>query len=79
MNIGYEEDELRPYIEPSKENWEQRRIDILTQMGYSRSQVSESLQNEKFDDIYATYLLLGERRAEVSGEDSKICQCRIRS
>lgn len=35
-------------------------------MGYSRNQVLDSLQNEKFDDIFSTYLLLCEKKNEVS-------------
>lgn len=34
-------------------------------MGYRRETVNESLEKERFDDIHATYLLLGERKHEV--------------
>ena len=30
MNMGYEEDELRPYVEPVQDWNDQKRIDILT-------------------------------------------------
>ena len=66
MNIGYEEDELKPHIEPEIEFSEAKRLDILNEMGYSRTDIDDSLKNHKFDDIYATYLLLGRRSTDVS-------------
>ena len=66
MNIGYEEDELKPHIEPEIDFGEQKRLDILMEMGYSRTEIDDSLKNHKFDDIYATYLLLGRRSTDVS-------------
>lgn len=65
MNIGYEEDELKPYVEPSHQVTDSSRIENLTRMGYGRAQIVDSLQAEKFDDIYATYLLLAEKKPEV--------------
>ena len=35
-------------------------------MGYSNSVVEESLKQQKFDDCYASYLLLGKRNTDVS-------------
>ena len=40
--------------------------DIMANMGYSRKDVEESLSQNKYDDITATYLLLGRRTAMVS-------------
>lgn len=36
-------------------------------MGYSREKINDSLAKMKYDDITATYLLLGRRAAEVRG------------
>ena len=44
-----------------------RRIDQLVALGYGRSDIEDSLRLSKFDDIYATYLLMGRRVADVSG------------
>ncbi|KAL1243708.1 MAP/microtubule affinity-regulating kinase [Trichinella spiralis] len=60
MNIGYDDDELKPYKEPPRDMSDWKRIQILIHMGYSKSQITESLQSCKFDDIFATYLLLGQ-------------------
>ena len=65
MNISYEDDELKPYIEPESDLAEQRRIDILSSMGYGREEIEESLRSRKYDDIMANYLLLGKRTTEV--------------
>lgn len=66
MNIGYEEDELKPFVEPSKDLKNEGRIAKLVQIGYSRNSVLGSLEKEAFDEIHATYLLLGERHSEVT-------------
>jgi len=64
MNMGYEEDELKPYIEPVQDWADSKRIDILQTMGYAASVVEESLKQQKFDDCYASYLLLGRRNTD---------------
>ena len=35
-------------------------------MGFTNSQVDEALKQQKFDDCYASYLLLGRRNTDVS-------------
>lgn len=39
----------------------------MVQMGYSREKITDSLSKMKYDDITATYLLLGRKAGEVSG------------
>lgn len=65
MNMNHEEDELKPYIEPESDFADQRRIEILVQMGFSRDEIEDSLRTRKYDDIMANYLLLGKRTTEV--------------
>merc|ERR1719230_1502375 len=64
MNMGYEEDELKPSIEPVQDWADSKRIEILQTMGYSNSVVEESLKQQKFEDCYASYLLLGKRNTD---------------
>jgi len=65
MNMGYEDDDLKPYIEPIQDWADSKRIEILQQtMGYSNSVVEEALKQQKFDDCYASYLLLGRRNTD---------------
>ncbi|KAA0196262.1 hypothetical protein HAZT_HAZT004883, partial [Hyalella azteca] len=71
MNIGYEDDELKPHIEPEMDFAEPKRFEILMEMGYSRADIEDSLKNHKFDDIYATYLLLGRRSTDLDSESSR--------
>merc|ERR1719445_979014 len=62
MNMGYEDDDLKPYVEPIQDWADAKRIEILQTMGYSNSVVEEALKQQKFDDCYASYLLLGRRK-----------------
>uniref|UniRef100_A0AAR2JYY5 non-specific serine/threonine protein kinase n=1 Tax=Pygocentrus nattereri TaxID=42514 RepID=A0AAR2JYY5_PYGNA len=65
MNVGHEEDELKPYIEPQPDYKDPKRTDIMLQMGYSQEETQDSLVNQKYDDVMATYLLLDYRNSEL--------------
>lgn len=67
MNINYENDELKPYEEPSQDFSDNLRIElILRDTTHKREQVLDSLTARKYDDIMAFYLLLGVRTNEVN-------------
>jgi len=40
--------------------------DMMLSMGYSRKEIEESLFQQKYNDIMATYLLLARRGSDVS-------------
>ncbi|XP_046723425.1 MAP/microtubule affinity-regulating kinase 3a isoform X2 [Silurus meridionalis] len=69
INSGSEEDELKPYIEPEADIFDAKRIDVMVGMGFTREEIQESLSKMKYDDITATYLLLG-RKLNEEGNDS---------
>ncbi|XP_056619943.1 MAP/microtubule affinity-regulating kinase 3 isoform X3 [Triplophysa dalaica] len=70
INAGSEEDELKPFLEPELDITDQKRIDIMVGMGYSREEIHESLTRMKYDEITATYLLLGRKSTELEASDS---------
>ncbi|CAH1791800.1 unnamed protein product [Owenia fusiformis] len=65
MNIGYEDDDLRPFIEPTPDFNDSVRIEIMLNMGYSKKEVEDSLNSNAYDDVTATYLLLGRKNSGV--------------
>ncbi|XP_078090171.1 MAP/microtubule affinity-regulating kinase 3a isoform X4 [Mustelus asterias] len=65
INAGHDDDELRPFVEPDLDITDSKRIDIMVGMGYTREEIQESLAKMKYDDITATYLLLGRKSNEV--------------
>jgi len=69
MNIGYEDDDLKPFIEPLPDINDPMRIELMCNMGYARKDIEESLRIQKYDDIHATYLLLGRRTTDLEGSD----------
>lgn len=111
MNLGYEEDELKPYVEPSLDFKEQKRIgmystvqtvnhicpvvllgrwkywdgpdnvlvvsDALVSLGYNKQEIDDSLTQCKYDDVFATYLLLGRKTSDVSWE-REVCFVHLR-
>ncbi|XP_025198848.1 serine/threonine-protein kinase MARK2-like isoform X2 [Melanaphis sacchari] len=76
MNLGCEDDELKPYVEPEPDFKEPKRIvcrvtETLVGMGYSRAEIEESLSQAKYDDIFATYLLLGRKSNDPESDGSR--------
>ncbi|XP_028420492.1 serine/threonine-protein kinase MARK2 isoform X9 [Perca flavescens] len=74
MNVGHEEEELKPYIEPQPDykdprrtgrNGTARKIDIMLTMGFSQEEIQDSLVNQKYNDVMAAYLLLDYRNSEL--------------
>ncbi|XP_007574656.1 serine/threonine-protein kinase MARK2 isoform X7 [Poecilia formosa] len=65
MNVGYEEDELKPYIEPLPDYKDPRRTEKMLRMGYSQEEIQDSLLNQKYNEVMATFLLLDYRNAEL--------------
>ncbi|KAI5611226.1 MAP/microtubule affinity-regulating kinase 3 isoform X1 [Silurus asotus] len=70
INAGFEEEELKPFVEPELDISDHKRIDIMVGMGYSREEINESLTRMKYDEITATYLLLGRKPSELDAADS---------
>ncbi|XP_029932600.1 serine/threonine-protein kinase MARK2 isoform X5 [Myripristis murdjan] len=65
MNVGHEEEELKPYIEPQPDYKDPKRTDIMLQMGFTQDEIQDSLVNQKYNDVMATYLLLDYRNSEL--------------
>lgn len=58
MNLGHEEDELNPYLEPSADINDPARIQKMLQMGFTLKEIQESLTENRYDEVCATYMLL---------------------
>ncbi|XP_039594911.1 serine/threonine-protein kinase MARK1 isoform X4 [Polypterus senegalus] len=78
MNVGFEEEELKPYTEPEPDFSDTKRIELMVTMGFSRDEITESLIGQKYDEVMATYLLLGRKQPEFEGSESlsnsNLCQ-----
>ncbi|XP_059814601.1 MAP/microtubule affinity-regulating kinase 3a isoform X2 [Hemitrygon akajei] len=71
INAGHDDDdELRPYVEPELDIADPKRIEIMVGMGYTREEIQDSLAKMKYDEITATYLLLGRKSNELEVSDS---------
>lgn len=62
----YENDELKPYVEPEPDLQDHKRIEALVCLGYNRADIEQSLESNRYDDVFATYLLLGRKSTDVS-------------
>ncbi|XP_037550866.1 MAP/microtubule affinity-regulating kinase 3a isoform X4 [Nematolebias whitei] len=70
INAGFEDDELKPYTEPELDITDQKRIDVMVGMGYNLEEIQDSLAKMKYDEITATYLLLGRKASELEPIES---------
>ncbi|KAM6972484.1 serine/threonine-protein kinase MARK1 [Aplochiton taeniatus] len=70
MNVGQQGEELRPYIEPQPDFSDAQRIDLMMTMGFPKEEITEALLGQKYNDIMATYLLLGRKPNEPEGSES---------
>lgn len=56
MNMN--EEELKPYVEPSIEMNDPKIIEQLLGLGYKLNDIEKSLTNRRFDEVFGTYSLL---------------------
>uniref|UniRef100_A0A667Z549 non-specific serine/threonine protein kinase n=1 Tax=Myripristis murdjan TaxID=586833 RepID=A0A667Z549_9TELE len=70
INAGFDEDELKPFVEPELDITDQKRIDVMVGMGYNLEEIQDSLAKMKYDEITATYLLLGRKASELEPSES---------
>ncbi|XP_023668004.1 MAP/microtubule affinity-regulating kinase 4 isoform X1 [Paramormyrops kingsleyae] len=81
MNVGYEGEELKPHVEPVEDYNDASRIEVMVGMGYSREEIKDALTNQKYNDVTATYLLLGRKNEQDSSESrtgSSLSLARVR-
>uniref|UniRef100_G3PG04 MAP/microtubule affinity-regulating kinase 3 n=1 Tax=Gasterosteus aculeatus aculeatus TaxID=481459 RepID=G3PG04_GASAC len=70
INIGYDGEDLKPHTEPVEDLNNTSRIDVMVGMGFTRDEIRDSLSNQKYNEVTATYLLLG-RKNETDGGESR--------
>lgn len=52
-------------MEPEPDMNDHKRIEALVCLGYNRTDIENSLDSAKYDDVFATYLLLGRKSIDV--------------
>ncbi|VDM18109.1 unnamed protein product [Hydatigera taeniaeformis] len=62
LNTTFEDNILQPFKEDLPNYNDPERIQWMVQMGFSRSDIHDSLTKQRFNNITATYILLGQRK-----------------
>jgi len=60
LSFGLEQENVH-MNSPTTQMKDQRRLNVLIELGYKENEVEESLRCSKFDDCHATYILLGRK------------------
>ncbi|CAI2722783.1 unnamed protein product [Schistosoma spindalis] len=64
INIGYEHDPLKPYVEPRENYNDPVRIALMNKLGFSNEDLRETFEKHLFNNIRATYLLLADSETQ---------------
>ncbi|KAI5628161.1 serine/threonine-protein kinase MARK1 [Silurus asotus] len=70
MNVGHDDEELQPYTEPEPVFNDSKRIELMVTMGFPKDEITDALKGQKYDEVMATYLLLGRKPPEIDGIES---------
>ncbi|KAM7538600.1 hypothetical protein Aperf_G00000059330 [Anoplocephala perfoliata] len=71
-NLGMDDNPLQPYQEPSPDYNDPVRLRKMEEMGFTLEEIRDSLENKKFNNVTATYFLLGTDRPTVSASSLTI-------
>ncbi|KAM6970163.1 MAP/microtubule affinity-regulating kinase 4 isoform 1-T1 [Aplochiton taeniatus] len=66
INAGYEGEDLKPHIEPVEDYSDASRIEVMVGMGFTPEEIKDALLNQKYNEVTATYLLLGLKNEDGS-------------
>ncbi|XP_018645102.1 serine/threonine kinase [Schistosoma mansoni] len=66
VNIGYEDNILKPYTEPPPDYNDTERLEIMRIMGYRPDDVREALIKQSFNNVTAIYLLLADPKTRLT-------------
>nr|CAH8822163.1 unnamed protein product [Trichobilharzia regenti] len=66
LNIGYEDNILKPYVEPPPDYNDKERLEIMRNMGYRPEDVREALIKQSFNNVTAIYLLLADPKTRLT-------------
>ncbi|VDN96785.1 unnamed protein product [Rodentolepis nana] len=69
-NIGMDDTPLQPYQEPPADYNDPVRLRKMEEMGFALEEIKDSLENNKFNNVTATYFLLGTDRTAPSSSSS---------
>eukprot|EP00118_Oscarella_pearsei_P013384 m.106634 g.106634 ORF g.106634 m.106634 type:complete len:691 (+) comp37263_c0_seq3:2183-4255(+) len=59
LNIGFEGDDLRPFVEPEVDFNDLTKTEIMISLGFTQEEIHESVTKNLYNDVMATYLLAG--------------------
>uniref|UniRef100_A0A8C5BXC2 non-specific serine/threonine protein kinase n=1 Tax=Gadus morhua TaxID=8049 RepID=A0A8C5BXC2_GADMO len=76
INSGFEGEDLKPHIEPVEDYSDAARIEVMVGMGFTPEEIKDALLNQKYNEVTATYLLLGLKTETRSASSLSLARVR---
>ncbi|XP_006759012.1 PREDICTED: serine/threonine-protein kinase MARK2 [Myotis davidii] len=67
LNMGQEEEPLRPYIEPPQEDLDPHVTEMMLDLGFKKDKIKQSVKQRTFNKVMGTYRILRVTQTKMPG------------
>ncbi|XP_059537145.1 serine/threonine-protein kinase MARK2-like [Myotis daubentonii] len=72
LNMGQEEEPLRPYIEPPQEDLDPRVTEMMLDLGFNQEEIEHSVKQRTFNKVMGTYRILRETQTKMPSRTIRV-------
>ncbi|ELK33878.1 Serine/threonine-protein kinase MARK2 [Myotis davidii] len=72
LNMGQEEEPLRPYIEPPQEDLDPHVTEMMLDLGFKKDKIKQSVKQRTFNKVMGTYRILRVTQTKMPGRTIRV-------